>query len=85
MQAEMCCVIVCASDREKPPSVPGCALEIPLHIGVSDLLLHSAVPYIGRFNYGTFHTLKYRIESVKCGANTCIIASLILAGIKKII
>lgn len=57
-QAEMCCVIV---QQREPPSVAGCALEIPLGTGISDLLLHSVMPYIAWFNYGPFHTLKYGI------------------------
>lgn len=40
------CDSLCVQQREQP-SVPGCALEIPLGIGVSDLLLHSAMLYIG--------------------------------------
>lgn len=54
----MCCVIV---QQREPPSVAGCALEIPLGTGISDLLLHSVMPYIAWFNYGPFHTLKYGI------------------------
>lgn len=54
----MCCVIV---QQREPPSVAACALEIPLGTGISDLLLHSVMPYIAWFNYGPFHTLKYGI------------------------
>ncbi len=43
---DMPCDSLCVRQTEQP-SVPGCALEIPLGIGVSDLLLHSAMLYIG--------------------------------------
>ena len=57
---DVLCDSLCVQQREVP-SVPGCASEIPLRKGISDLSLHSVMPYIGWFNYGPFHTLKYGV------------------------